>query len=380
MVLAVLFASLMHAQSDVDVIASFPSIEEMPDPFLFQDGRRVETLEHWQERRKEMIELILKYQYGHVPPAPGNVEVDGDPKVLQDETMLHRTVRLTMGPDNKLSTTVHVYTPKTGSAPYPVIVRFGIDSGPVNLVLSRGYAYACFEQVDLDPDTEGYDIVGPAQAAYPECDWGSVAVWAWGAARVVDHLVTLPEIDADRIIITGHSRTGKAALLAGVLDERVAMVVPNGSGCGGAGTYRYAQKGSETLKFITLESRFKSWFQKDFAQFSKKEFRLPFDQHFMRALVAPRLILNTDALGDAWANPAGTQIAWMAAQPVFEFLGVPQNNLCHFREGGHDQLPLDYEVLLDVADWYFKDKPLTREFSALPAPDYKPTWSWTSPK
>ncbi|NIA14482.1 MAG: hypothetical protein GWP08_10400 [Nitrospiraceae bacterium] len=379
MILAVLLASLMHAQPNVDGIDSLPAIEEMPDPFLFQDGRRVETLEDWRERRKEMLELILKYQYGHVPPAPGNVQVDGEPKVLQDDKTLHRTVRITMGPENKLSTTVHVYSPKTGTAPYPVIVRFGIDSRYVRLMNRRGYVYVCFEQVDLDPDTEGHDIVGPAQLAYPEYDWASLAVWAWGAGRVVDYLVTLPEIDVDRIIVTGHSRTGKAALLAGVLDERFAMVVPNGSGCGGAGAYRYAKKGVETLKLITLESRFKSWLQKDFSQFSDKESHLPFDQHFMRALIAPRLILNTDGLADEWANPPGTQIAWMAAQPVFEFLGVPQNNLCHFRKGGHNQAPLDYQVLLDVADWYFKGKPLTRDFSALPDPAYKPTWSWKAP-
>ena len=379
MVMAMILASLVHAQPDMGGIDSLAVVEEMPDPFLFQDGRRVETGKDWQERRKEILKLVLKYQYGRVPPAPGNVQVDGEPEVLEDDEAVHRILRLTMGPENKLSIGVHLYFPKTANPPYPVVVRFGIDGRIAPVLNRRGYAYACFEHVDLDPDTEGYDVVGPAQLAYPDYDWASLAVWAWGAGRVADYLVTLPEINANQMIITGHSRTGKAALLAGVLDERFALVVPNGSGCGGAGAYRDAKEGVETLKLITLESRFKSWLQKDFGLFSDKESHLPFDQHFMRALIAPRPILSTEGLADEWSNPPGTQVAWMAAQPVFEFLGVPQFNLCHFREGGHSQAPLDFRVLLDVADWHFKGLPLTREFTAFPDPDYKPTWSWKAP-
>lgn len=48
--------------------------------------------------------------------------------------------------------------------------------------------------------------------------------------RVIDYLVTLPEIDHEKIIVTGHSRGGKTALLTGALDERVAITVPNASG------------------------------------------------------------------------------------------------------------------------------------------------------
>ena len=60
-------------------------------------------------------------------------------------------------------------------------------------------------------------------------------------------------------------------------------------------------------------------------------------QHFMRALVAPRVMLNTEGEDDRWANPLGAQAAWQAAQPVFDFLGVPKNNLYHTRPGGHAQ-------------------------------------------
>ncbi len=382
MLLAIITILLAQDPLAARPVDEWPVVDEPPDPFCFVDGTHVRTLNDWEKRRKEMKELIMGIEYGNVPPPPGNVGLE---EVIESKTRYgglthYERIRLTMGPDNKLFMPVKLYVPKNVSGPCPVIIRFGLDDKFAGLMNQRGFAYACFEHQILDPDTEGYDVPGPAQITYPDCDWGGLAVWAWGASRVLDYLETRPDINCEQAIITGHSRTGKAALLTGVLDKRFAMVVPNGSGCGGAAMYRDTAAGAETLKLITLESRWRCWFKKDFARFSDKENRLPFDQHFMRALVAPRLVLSTDGLGDTWANPPGTQTAWAAAQPVFEFLGVPENNLCHFREGGHDQRREDYVVLLDVADWYFRDKKLDVDFSKVPVPDLKPAWSWDAPE
>jgi endo-1,4-beta-xylanase len=339
---------------------SLPAIAELPDPFLFDDGRRVASPEEWPARRGEMLELLLKYEYGHVPPAPGNVALDA---VLESGARFEgasdfQSVRIKFGPEQFLSTTLHLYLPAKASGPLPLILRFGLGGEHAPAANSAGFAFACLEQTSLDPDTEGHDEVGPAQAAYADYDWGSVAVWAWCASRALDYLVTLPKIDPKQTVITGHSRTGKAALLAGALDERFAFVVPNGSGAGGAAVYRHAPKGVETLKLITEPARFKSWFQADFGQFGDAVERLPFDQHFLRAIIAPRPVLSTDALGDQWANPEGTQLGWIAAQPVYDFLGAPENNLIHVRAGGHDQLAEDFDVLLKAARALFDRRPM----------------------
>ena len=148
-------------------------------------------------------------------------------------------------------------------------------------------------------------MIGPAQAAYPDHDWATLAVWAWGAMRAVDYLITLPQVDPRRIVITGHSRSGKAALLAGALDERIALVAPQGSGCAGAASYRFHGAGAETLADVTRN--FPYWFVPRLPAFAGKEERLPFDQHFLLALVAPRPLLTIDAEGDAWASPYGRQ-------------------------------------------------------------------------
>lgn len=344
-------------------------LDRLPDPLRMNDGKRVKTADGWQARRNEIREMVLRIEYGCVPPAPENVEIESveDAEIVNYGKSTHRRAMLKFGPGQSLKMRVDLFVPNDADRPLATVLRVGADDSPSRQINGRGYAYACYDQHALDPDPgDGKDVVGPAQAAYPDYDWGSIAVWAWGASRALDYLAALPELDRGRFIVTGHSRGGKTALLAGALDERFAMVVPNGSGCGGAGCYRIEGKNSETLELIASPKRFKSWFQEDFGRYAGKVNELPFDQHFVKALVAPRPLLSTDALDDLWANPLGTQATFLAAQPVFDLLGAGRNNALHFREGKHDQLPEDYEALLDFADLHFYGKPVKTQFNVLP--------------
>ena len=49
---------------------------------------------------------------------------------------------------------------------------------------------------------------------------------------------------------------------------------------------------------------------------------MPFDQHQLLALVAPRGLLVGSAEDDAWADAEGELIATQQASPVFELLGA----------------------------------------------------------
>lgn len=86
------------------------------------------------------------------------------------------------------------------------------------------------------------------------------------------------------------------------------------------------------------------------------EDKLPFDLHFAKALIAPRALISTDGLSDTWANTFGTQVTWRAAQEVFDFLGVPQNNALHMRDGAHKFQSLDWLAIVDFADSVFFGK------------------------
>jgi len=110
---------------------------------------------------------------------------------------------------------------------------------------------------------------------------------------------------------------------------------------------------STHIRGLTVERQFAYWFQANFSQYVGQEATLPFDQHFLRALVAPRALLVTDGRADYWANPPGNQAKHLVAQPVFDLLGVSDHNAQHFRPGGHGFLEEDFVVVFAFANTMF---------------------------
>lgn len=379
-----------------------PSIPDLPDPFLKPDGTRVKSREEWKAQRAWLRDMILHYEYGNVPPAPpaGNVQAEEDPAyqapkesgsnakippptepVTRPQGMTEKTYRLSFGPDHKASTHLILSMP-AGKGPHPVIIKGDLCWGRVKPemvadAVKRGYAVAEFDRTEFAHDDKEFHSSG-VFPLYPDYEWRDISAWAWGFARVVDYLVTRDDIDRSKIVVTGHSRGGKGALLAGALDERVALTVPNGSGAGGAGCYRYQAPKSEDIQAIT--GHFPFWFSPIFPQFIGKMDRIPFDQHTVKALVAPRALLTTDGLGDLWANPEGTQVTYTAAKEVYQFLGARDKIGIHFREGHHEQNRQDWTALLDFADLLFAGKSPAEQFSKLAFPDAPKMFHWSAPK
>ncbi|MBI5092017.1 MAG: hypothetical protein HZB26_06175 [Candidatus Hydrogenedentes bacterium] len=377
----VIHGMLMAVPADENSAAAFPEVDalpelkDLPDLFLMRDGTRVTSREDWGKRRRELIELLLHYEYGHMPPAPGDVVAE---EVVEhaalDGKAISRELTLAMGPEPRFRMKVGVLLPATGGPRFPVVIA--ID--PVwqahvvptaRQVIARGYAFAGMWYFDADDD-KGTRTQG-VYPHYPDYDWGTLAAWAWGCMRLTDYLCTLPEIDSAHMAVTGHSRTGKAALLAGALDERFALVAPHASGTGGAGALRIADKDCETLEAITDPKRFYYWFHPRLRTFAGKETRLPIDQHFVKALVAPRAFLSLEARGDQWSNPLGMQATHKATETVFQFLGAGEKIALHERPGGHDMVPEDWEALLDFADHVFFGKALTGTYNNWPYPGVK---------
>jgi hypothetical protein len=192
----------------------------------------------------------------------------------------------------------------------------------------------------------------------------------------VDYLVTDKALDPHRIAALGHSRNGKTALLAAAFDERIAIAFPHQAGCGGSAPSRVKNASPtrnanthETLEIIN--SNFPHWFNGAFKQFNLAPERLPFDQHCLVALCAPRAVLLSAAQGDQWANPAGQFEMARAADPVYRLLGVeglgatqmpPFKQLVggrlgyYIREGDHSMTAGDWTVFMDFADAQFRGR------------------------
>jgi hypothetical protein len=342
-------------------------------------GRRVASPEDWCKRREEIKAMLLYYEYGHlVPPAPISVEEPLSTEVKADGAV-QRALSMRIGADKRIAFPL-ILTIPAGKGPFPVIVKGDLCWGRipeaiVAAAVKRGYAVAEFDRTKIAPDSA--DRTKGVHALYPEYDWSTIGAWAWGFHRIVDYLLQQDFVDPKRIAVTGHSRGGKTALLAGALDERIALTAPNDSGCGGAGCYRVLGPQSEDIGAIT--NHFPFWFHPRFKDFVGQVERMPFDQHFLRALVAPRALLSTEALGDLWANPMGTQVSYMAGRQIFEFLGAGERTGIYFREGKHEQNAEDWGALLDFADLQLFGRQVDRKFDKLEFPDAPRPYSWSAP-
>jgi hypothetical protein len=244
-----------------------------------------------------------------------------------------------------------------------------VDTWALAQSIEHGYAVATFYSGDVDPDrADVREGIQPHLAKLgitkpgPH-DWGTIAAWAWGIQRAVDYLVTDKELDAKRICVVGHSRLGKTALLAAAFDERIALAIPHQAGCGGTAPSRTTNPKAETVQRINTS--FPHWFDGTFKEFNDQVERLPFDQHCLAALVAPRPLLYTNAVEDQWANPDGQFQMLQAADPVYRLLGVGgldarqmpavgqlvDSRLGYWiRPGKHSMTREDWKVFLAFAD------------------------------
>ncbi|MCY2954463.1 MAG: DUF4038 domain-containing protein, partial [Planctomycetota bacterium] len=386
------------------------------------------TAKQWiEERRPELIALFQHYMYGVMPPAPKQVQgtlVREDRLAFAGKATL-KEMTVTFGPPDLPPIHLMLVLPNGRTGPAPVVLSmnyFGnhtlvrdravalstawmpargegvvnehateasrgtwVDRWDIERIIDRGYGVATFYNGDIDPDrAEGRGL----QTHFPQIEFGTIAAWAWGLSRAVDYLVTDRDVDSHRIVVTGHSRLGKAALVAAAFDEGIALAIPHQAGAGGSAPSRARiafgkpyntldtpqTKRPETV--FDLNDKFPHWFNAAYKQFNAQPERLPFDQHCLVALCAPRPVLLTNGRADTWINPAGQFEVLRAAAPVYRLLGAgdftaeqlpPDGKLIEgtlgyfLRPGGHSLRPEDWKAFLDFADKHLgppsSDKP-----------------------
>ncbi len=393
----------------------FPTVNQLPvqkgfpNPFKMQDGREVKTVNDWNRQRYYLKALLAHYLYGTMPPNPGKVTIrNTSTRPTQDGDGVEMVFNLTITRGGKnVILRMGIVRPK-GLGPYPVVIKndrnlfpgltsknFSLavggklsprlsaeyekhDAFAVQEALKRGYIYCKFIRTDLaldEPDNRHSGVF----PLYPEYDWATIAVWSWGYQLVINALQEMDFVDTSKIVSTGHSRGGKTALCAAIYDERIAISAPNSSGTGGTGSFRFFEKGQRPQTVASQKERHSYWWAPRLLEFSNQTDKLPFDAHFMKALIAPRGLINPHSRQDYWANPYGTQLTHQAAQLVFDWLGVSNHNGIHWRKGGHAQKEEDWLALFDFADHYFLGKSAERKFDILAYPEAKPDIHWSLP-
>lgn len=380
-----------NANYDEALANPYPTL---PDVLTTSAGEKITTAEQWwQVRRPEIAGLLQSQVYGFVP--------ENVPEVTWKVTRtLHQSIggiavvtkELTGHVDNRAhpSITVNIranlVTPAdTQGHAVPVMVMNGSRLQPIptnsqaslphdvsyysllgvdNLhqLLRRGWGYVAIDSTSAQPDSlpngAGIDegIIGLTNRGKPRTmdQWGAVRAWAWADSRLLDYLLTDPDVDSHRIGIFGHSRYGKAALVAMAYDQRFAIGYISASGAGGSTLFR--RNFGETLANLTGPGEF-YWFAGNlmkYAAVGNTPNNLPVDSHELIALCAPRPVFLSGGIlmtepgkipGDAWQDTHGSFMAEVAAGPVYTLLGA--------KGLGTDTLPPPL-TLVDSGDLAFR--------------------------
>jgi hypothetical protein len=378
---------------------------KLPDILTMSDGTKVTTPAQWKKRRDEIKAMFDENVYGkypaHIPAVTWKVDsveqmtVQGIPAIVK-----HITGHVDNSAYPAITVDIHadVVTPASSKGsrvpviigggsirPRPVFPRPTPAPGQVvhqlaappdapdsaKLLLAHGWGFVGRNSNDVQADNGAglnQGIIGLVNKGQPRSldDWGVLRAWAWGDSKLLDYLESDPDVDSKKVGVMGHSRGGKAALVAQVDDPRFAIGFISSSGAGGADLYR--RNYGETMGNITGTNEF-HWFAGNFLRYGAMGHSandMPVDSHEFIALVAPRAVfigggaLLTDPVyvpGDAWQDAQGMFMGAVAASPVWDLLGAKGLGTTTFPPMG---------TLIDSGDVAFRQ----HEYGHTPAPNW----------
>lgn len=327
-----------------------PIVRPLPDPFVsLKDGKRNTSFANWEKQRNEIFAAVQKYMLG---PKPDCSDCTITPTFVPNpNNALSGTLTISIARNGVTATQTHTVTlPATGSAPFPYIIGFsGTGTGSIPAGLLTDIAKISFNNNQIL--TAFYSLY-PDLCAGTTCNVapnygrggsnsGQYAAWSWGVSRVIDAIQQLSSqpdtalrLNPARSAVTGCSFGGKEALYAGAMDERVALTIAQENGGGGVPSWRFNQNveaqapphlpPNNTVGSVeNINNTNYGWFSGQLAQFAGSNvYKLPFDQHMVLAMIAPRAVLHTGNTGFYWLGNGAGYVSARAAERVYNEFGI----------------------------------------------------------
>ena len=387
------------------------------------------TVEEWENiERPQLMQQFKDILYGEMPPAPDKLELEllAEKDNALEGLAVRKEFRLHCAMNNgrTFDFDMLLYVPKNAKVPPPVFLGLNFSGNQANTpeddvlqtramnysytepfmtpcttrcarldswnfveAMKRGYAVATACYSEICPDHlnglkasvftlfyDDRDLRSEYEVPFAEQKGGAwkrkvtqIGAWAWGLSRMLDALEKEPLVDANKAAVLGHSRNGKAAIWAGVCDERFKLVISNNSGCGGASLSR--RNFGETLKILFWEKR--AWVAGNLVDYVDDPCKLPFDQHQVLGAVAPRYLYVASSSLDDVADPKGEFLSAQAASKVWNLYGKKGLNTTerppvdtpigeeisyHCKTGKHCITTYDWEQYYNFADKIFKSE------------------------
>jgi hypothetical protein len=162
--------------------------------------------------------------------------------------------------------------------------------------------------------------------------------------RAVDFLVSLPQVDPQRLGCIGHSLGGHNSIFTAVFEPRLKVIVSN---CGFTSFPKYY---AGNLKGWTSDGympRIASVYNNDPKQ-------VPFDFPELIGALAPRAFLAIAPLHDDNFEISGVDDCVAGAKPVYSLYGKPQNLVVVHPDCGHDFPESSRKIAYEFFDRFLK--------------------------
>jgi dienelactone hydrolase len=219
-----------------------------PDPGAFDKLMRAEARilrdsdkppadrKAWEERRSKLRAAMFAAM-GPFPPRPCPLEPRAIGVLKRPGYRVEKLI-FQSRPDVWVTASAYVPVPARGKLPAVLVVHghwAGARRDPVVQARCLGLVKLGFFVLAVDAFGAGERYTRPALGTYHGALYGST-LWPAGQTllglqvydnrRAVDYLRSRPEVDGDRLGVTGASGGGNQTMYAGALDERLRAVVP----------------------------------------------------------------------------------------------------------------------------------------------------------
>ena len=196
-------------------------------PLKFYNGRTVSSKNDWKKRRKEIFDR-WNNMMGEWPPFIKNQKFEILETIHKDGFTRQR-IRFYWLPDEK--TEGYLLIPDgSGKKPAVITVYYEPETAIGNGAAYRDFAYQLAKRgfVTLSIGTTATTNAKTYSLYYPNIENSQIqplSVLAYAAANAWFLVSNLPEVDPERIGITGHSYGGKWAMFASCLFDKFACAV-----------------------------------------------------------------------------------------------------------------------------------------------------------
>jgi hypothetical protein len=363
----------------VSLPGSLTANSMLPDPFTRLNGTRISSVSDWTCRREEILQLAQKYIYGTKPAKPASVT----------GTVSSTNITVNVSNNGKsASWSAGVQLPSTGSGPFPAVIVYGGSGVDTSTILNSGAAVINYNPYNVgaegtarDQDTGAfYTLYGPSDST------GLLMAWAWGVSRIIDVIEQSGGnvLKADDTGVSGCSRFGKGAFVAGVFDQRIPLTMPVESGTDGVPIYRGipGESGSQPLSNAYGEQ---PWVGDAFSQFNGNPSTLPTDTHEMVGMVAPRGLFIMENPHIDWLGARSGSVAALGGAEVYKALGAG-NNISYISDvanGTHCAVRPEWQAPMQQSIKFFLENtgtpPAVFRISSLKQGTLSQWRNWTTP-